>query len=86
MAAGEVTVLLDGMIRGLVAGIVVPATDAPADVKPWLDDLLSKVDTYRDAALIVLAFAVDAGSPPRLPSLLMADAALASGLSLCLTN
>jgi hypothetical protein len=29
---------------------------------PWLDDLLSKTDTYRDAALIVLAFAVDSGS------------------------
>lgn len=54
--------MLDALLRGLVAGAVDPATDAPPEVKRWLDDLLSKADTYRDGALIVLAYAVDAGT------------------------
>jgi hypothetical protein len=54
--------MLDTMMRGLVAGTIQPEPTAPPDVKPWLDDLLSRVDTYRDAALIVLAFVVDSES------------------------
>jgi hypothetical protein len=62
MGATQVSALLDHMMKGLVAGTVQPEPNAPPNAKPWLDDLLSKVDTYRDAALIVLAFAVDSGS------------------------
>lgn len=62
MGAVEVSARLDWLLRSLVAGLIPPATDAPEAAKPWLDDLLSNADTYRDAALIVLAFAVDSGS------------------------
>jgi hypothetical protein len=54
--------MLEGLLRGLVDGSVEPETEVPAEATSWLDDLLSRVDTYRDAALIVLAFAVDAGT------------------------
>ena len=62
MGSMEVSATLGIMLRGLVAGTIEPESDAPEDSKPWLDDLLSRADTYRDAALIVLAYAVDAGS------------------------
>lgn len=62
MGAMEVSATLGIMLRGFVAGTIVPERDAPADAKAWLDDLLSRADTYRDAALIVLAYAVDAGT------------------------
>lgn len=54
--------MLQRLVRGLVDGTVPPETDAPVDAKPFLDDLLANVDTYRDGALIVLAYAVDAGT------------------------
>lgn len=54
--------MLEQLFRGLLAGTVEPEDDAPGSAKPFLDDLLSRVDTYRDGALIVLAFAVDAGT------------------------
>lgn len=54
--------MLEGLLRDFVAHPGHPAPEAPAEPKPWLDDLLSKVDTYRDAALIVLAYAVDAST------------------------
>lgn len=54
--------MLDALLRGLVAGTVEPEDDPPEAAQPFLDDLLSRVDTYRDGALMVLAFAVDAGS------------------------
>ena len=62
MATADVTAMLELLVRGLVDGTVPPEADAPADAKPFLDDLLSNVDTYRDGALIVLAYAVDAGT------------------------
>lgn len=62
VGSAEVSEALDHLVRGLIGGTLEPEPDAPAEVRPWLDDLLSKVDTYRDAALMVLAFAVDAGS------------------------
>ena len=62
MGATEVSESLANLLRGLVAGTVSPETIAPAQAKPLLDDLLSKADTYRDGALVVLAFAVDAGT------------------------
>lgn len=54
--------MLERLLRGLVEGTVEPEGDAPPSVRPDLDDLVSRVDTYRDAALIVIAFAVDAGT------------------------
>jgi hypothetical protein len=60
VGSAEVDVMLDELLRGLVAGNIDPEGEAPEGAKPYLDDLLSRVDTYRDAALIVLAFAVDA--------------------------
>src|SRR5260370_1364337 len=62
MGATEVSSMLDQLMRELVAGTIPPVADAQDEVRPWLDDLLSRTDTYRDAALIVLAFAVDGGS------------------------
>lgn len=61
MGSADVTVMLDELLRGLVEGTVEPETNAPAAAKPWLEDLLSRPDTYRDAALMALAFAVDNG-------------------------
>lgn len=58
----EVWSELEEMLRGLVARTVEPETEAPSEAERWLDDLVSKVDTYRDAALIVLAYAVDEGT------------------------
>jgi len=62
MGSLEVSAELETLIRGLVDGSVPPYETAPAVPLPWLNNLLSKADTYRDAALMVLAFAVDAGS------------------------
>lgn len=62
MATADVAALLDQLIRGLVDGTTPPEDEPPAEAQPFLDDLLSRVDTYRDAALIVLAYAVDAGN------------------------
>lgn len=61
MAGQEVTESLQSLFRGLVNGQIKPTTVSPAEAEEWLDDLCSSVDTYRDGALIVLAFAVDAG-------------------------
>lgn len=49
-------------MRGLVDGTVEATTNAPPAVVTVLDDLLGTVDTYRDAALMVLAFAIEAGT------------------------
>lgn len=54
--------MLEALLDGLVQGTIEPEGDAPPEARQWLDDLLSKVDTYRDATLIVLAYAVGAGS------------------------
>ncbi len=62
VSSADVSATLDALFRGLIQGTVAPELDAPPEVRPSLDDLLSKADTYRDAALMVLAFAVDAGS------------------------
>jgi hypothetical protein len=62
MGAAEVMALLQQLLRGLVAGTVEPEEEPPEGAQAFLDDLLSRVDTYRDAALIVLAYAVDAGT------------------------
>lgn len=59
VGSADVATMLEELLRGLVAGTVEPETDAPAEAKPWLDDLSSRPDTYRDAALMALAFAVD---------------------------
>lgn len=50
----------------LLAGDSALLADAgrpPAAAKPWLDDLLSRVDTYRDGMLALLAFPVAANRP-----------------------
>lgn len=62
MGAADVNARLETLLRGLVAGTTEPETEAPDAAKPFLDDLLSRVDTYRDAAMIVLAFCVEAGT------------------------
>lgn len=62
MGSTEVTAKLEELMRGLLAGDVEAETEAPAAAKPFLDDLISRADTYRDGALIVLAYAVDAGT------------------------
>lgn len=62
MGSTDVSALLEQLLRGLVDGTMRPEPKAPTEVKPYLDDLLSRVDTYRDAALMVLAYAVDAGT------------------------
>lgn len=75
--AQRVRALLDETMTGLVSGdaaITAKAAASPtaAEVRGWLDDLLSKQDTYRDAALAILAFPVAADKPldvtVRLPS------------------
>ncbi|MHB8296838.1 MAG: hypothetical protein ACYDH5_19970 [Acidimicrobiales bacterium] len=62
MTSAEVFEAPEALLNGLVQGTIEPEGDAPPEARQWLDDLLSKVDTYRDAALIVLAYAVEAGS------------------------
>jgi hypothetical protein len=62
VAAQEVKARLETLMRGLVDGSVEPEGEAPQGTETFIDDLLSRADTYRDAALIVLAFAVDAGT------------------------
>jgi len=62
MGANEVARRLDDLVTGLVAGTHALTMEVDASVRPQLDDLLSEVSTYRDAALIVLAYAVDAGT------------------------
>jgi hypothetical protein len=62
MAAADVKYRLESLMRGLVDGSVKPEDEAPEGASSFLDDLLSRADTYRDASLIVLAFAVDAGT------------------------
>lgn len=64
-AAAARAVLEDALPR-LVAGDEALAQEAsrpPAAAKAWLDDLLSKVDTYRDGMLALLAFPVAARQP-----------------------
>lgn len=64
-AAAARSALEDALPR-LVAGDKALAQEAsrpPAKATPWLDDLLSKIDTYRDGMLVLLAFPVAAGHP-----------------------
>lgn len=44
-------------------GLIQEAGRPPAAAKPWLDDLLADIDTYRDGMLALLAFPVAAGQP-----------------------
>lgn len=56
--------LLEATLPRLVAGdpdLAEEASRPPAEAKPWLDDLLTKVDTYRDGMLALLAFPVATG-------------------------
>lgn len=62
MSSARVLEGIEELMRGLVAGTVEPEDEAPAEAAEWIEDLLSQADTYRDAALMVLAFAVDAGT------------------------
>lgn len=62
MGGRDVSAMLDALLRDLVAGAIAPEEEAAPEARGWLDDLLSRIDTYRDAALIVLAYAVDAGT------------------------
>jgi hypothetical protein len=62
VSPGDVATALDTLLRGLVNGTVDPEDSPPEEAKPYLDDLLARADTYRDGALIVLAYAVHAGT------------------------
>lgn len=64
----EVKNLLSWTMEGLVSGdaeVLEKAETSPTDreVAAWLDDLLSKQDTYRDATLAILAYPLAAGQP-----------------------
>lgn len=50
VGTADVSARLEGLLSGLVDGTIPPEMDASAEAKPYLDDLLSRVDTYRDAA------------------------------------
>lgn len=57
---------IDDALPKLVAGdkqLLKEAASPPKSAKPWLDDLLSKIDTYRDGMLALLAFPVAAEEP-----------------------
>jgi len=62
VGSAAVSEALERLLRDLATRAVDPELEAPAEVRPWLDDLLSRADTYRDASLIVLAYAVHVGS------------------------
>jgi hypothetical protein len=69
--AAAARALLESTLPRLVEGdpaLLVEATRPPRRAKPWLDDLLSKVDTYRDGMLALLAFPVAGGRPMDLTS------------------
>jgi len=54
---------LDALVERGLRGMRGAEIPPPDEAKPYLDDLLSKVDTYRDGMLTLLAFPVVAGQP-----------------------
>lgn len=89
--AQRVRALLDATMTGLVSGdaaimarAAVPPTSA--EVTAWLDDLLSKQDTYRDAALAILAFPAAAARPLDVTRRLPSDRAVTGYLEKLLDN
>src|SRR3712207_7759177 len=52
--------LIEADLRRLVSTQPPPVVP-PVTARPWLDDILSRNDTYRDATLAILAFPVAAG-------------------------
>lgn len=50
--------LVEARLRALVTLPPANRTDPPAAARLWLDDLLSKHDSYRDATLAIIAFSV----------------------------
>lgn len=67
MGGADVRSLITETMTSLVKrdnpALAAQAARPPKAAKPLVDDLLSKVDTYRDAALTVLAFPVAEGEP-----------------------
>jgi len=59
--AEDAATLIENRLTTLVAAPPAARTVPPARARPWLDDLLGHADTYRDAALAILAFPVAAG-------------------------
>lgn len=58
-----ITEAVTSLVKGDDPALAAQAARPPKAAKPFIDDLLSQVDTYRDAALTVLAFPVAAGEP-----------------------
>lgn len=56
LLATQASNLTESTLRQLVTSPPSTRTVPPGAARPWLDDLLSKADTYRDAALAILAF------------------------------
>jgi hypothetical protein len=59
--ADDAAALIEDRLTALVRSPPVTRTVPPARVLDWLDDLLGRADTYRDATLAILAFPVAAG-------------------------
>ncbi|WP_326829055.1 hypothetical protein OIE13_30535 [Streptosporangium sp. NBC_01810] len=53
--------LVESKLRELVSNPFATRTEVAPEAQVWLDDLLSKNDTYRDATLAIIAFPVAAG-------------------------
>jgi hypothetical protein len=54
--------LIEARLRSMTVSPPLQRTSAPDAAKPWLDDLLGRNDTYRDATLAILAFPVAEGA------------------------
>jgi hypothetical protein len=54
---------MQGMVRAEYAMLAKAVPPSDDEVRTWLDDLLSKQDTYRDATLAILAHPVANGAP-----------------------
>lgn len=54
--AQQASDLIESTLRQLVASPPPTRTTPPSEASQWLDDLLGKSDTYRDATLAILAF------------------------------
>jgi hypothetical protein len=64
-STAQVTQVLRETITALGAGQPIPKSidieAIPSEAREWLDDLLGKVDTYRDGALVLFAYPVATG-------------------------
>lgn len=59
--SNDVASLLTQTLGFFIAGEEESEVDLPDTVRAWLDDLLSRPDSYRDGALVLLGYSVAAG-------------------------